>query len=496
MKRELIINAGAEETRIALLEDGLPAEIFIERSAAPSILGGIYRGLVRNVLPGMHSAFVDIGMERDAFLYAADLLPPGADWEQASGEDFVPPPHVRRKVPPIESLLKEGQEIVVQVAKEALGSKGPRVTTQISIPGRTLVFLPGGCNRSVSRRVESEQERDRLLGIAGSLPGEGGFIVRTAGEGAGASALESEARGLRALWEEISRASEESAAPARLHPPAGLAERVVRDLASQDMDRIVVDEDETHRACRDFVERILPGLGHRVERFAGEGSVFEAFGVEKELERALRSRVWLPSGGYIVIHPTEALVAIDVNTGKYVGKTGFEETALRTNLEAAREIVRQIRLRDLGGILVVDFIDLEEEQSRQCLAEALERELKSDRARSRVLKISDFGLVEITRQRMKRSLETLLCRTCPTCRGSGRVKSTETLRFEIQRELRRTLPLLGGGSAVIRAHPDVASALLDGLPRLRGELGLSETQDLRVEAVGAFHPEQFEILGG
>jgi ribonuclease G len=496
MKRELIVNAAAEETRIALLEDGLPAELFIERASAPSILGRIYRGRISNVLPGMQSAFVDIGLDRDAFLYVADLLPPAADLEPAPGEGVFPPVPVRRRGPPIESLLKEGQEIVVQVTKDALGSKGPRVTTQISLPGRTLVFLPGASRHSVSRRVESEEERNRLLRLAGSLPGEGGFIVRTAAKGADLPALDSEARGRRARWEEIRRASEASAAPACLSPQADLAEKVLRDLVSPDMERIVVDDEPTHRRCRDFVERILPGLGHRVEKFSREEAIFEAFGVEKELERALRRRIWLPSGGYIVIHPTEALVAIDVNTGKYVGKTGFEETALKTNLEAAREVVRQIRLRDLGGILVVDFIDLEEEESRRRLAEALEEELKSDRARSRVLKISDFGLVEITRQRMKKSLETLLCRSCPTCRGSGRVKSAETLRFQIQRELRKVLPLLGGRAAVIRAHPEVASAILGNLPLLRRDLGVTGTQDLQIEAVEGFHPEHFEILGG
>jgi ribonuclease G len=495
MKRELIVNASARETRIALLEDGLPTELFIEHAAAPSLLGGIYRGRVSNVLPGMQSAFVDIGLDRDAFIYVTDLLPPSAEPEPPSAEGETAPAPIRRRGPPIEGLLKEGQEILVQVTKDSLGGKGPRVTTQVSLPGRTLVFLPGASHRSVSRRVESEEERSRLLHLAGSLQGDGGFIVRTAAEGADFTILESEARCLRARWEEIRAASEATAAPACLTPQVDLAEKVLRDLASPGMERIVVDDEEVHRRCREFVKRILPGLGPRVERYAREEGIFEAFGVERELERALRRRVWLPSGGYIVIHPTEALVAIDVNTGKYVGKTGFEETALRTNLEAAREIVRQIRLRDLGGILVIDFIDLEEEESRCRLAEALEDELKSDRARSRVLKISDFGLVEITRQRMKRSLETLLCRSCPTCGGSGRVKNVETLCFQIQREFRKMLPLLDGSAALIRAHAEVASAILGNLPLLRRELDIPEAQEIRVEAVEGFHPEQFEILG-
>jgi len=495
VKRGLIVNATAREIRIALLEDGLAAELYIERAASPSVLGRIYRGRVSNVLPGMQSAFIDIGLDRDAFLYVADLLPPPAGEEPGPGEGGEPPPPVRRRGPPIEGLLKQGQEILVQVSKDALGGKGPRVTTQISLPGRGLVFLPLASHRSVSRRVEPEEERLRLLDLAGDLPGDGGFIVRTAAGGASYPALESEARLLRVRWREIQAAAEATAAPACLSSQADLAEKVLRDLASPDMERIVVDDEATHRRCRDFVEAILPGLGHRVERYSGEEGIFEAFGVEKDLERALRRRVWLPSGGYIVIHPTEALVAIDVNTGKYVGKSGFEETALTTNLEAAREIVRQIRLRDLGGILVIDFIDLEEEESRRRLAEALQEELKTDRARSRVLKISDFGLVEITRQRMKRSLEALLCRSCPTCGGSGRVKNFETVCSQIQRELRKALPLLGGYAVVIRAHPEVAAAIRENLPLLRRELGIPETRDVRAEAADGFHPEHFEIAG-
>ncbi len=493
MKRELIVNAASQETRVALLEDGLPAELFIERAGSPSILGNIYRGRVSSVLPGMQSAFVDLGLDRDAFLYVTDLLPPVADGEGAAGAGENPPA-VSRRGPPIESLLRTGEEILVQVSKEALGSKGPRVTTQISLPGRTLVFLPGSSNRSVSRRIAEEEERQRLAGLAAALPGDGGFIVRTAAAGADPPTLEAEARGLRFQWEDIRRRGGETGAPACLLSQSDLALKVLRDLLSPDVERIVVDDEAMHRRCREFVEKVLPGLGHRVERFPGPEEVFEALGVERELERALRRRIWLPSGGYIVIHPTEALVAIDVNTGKYVGKTRFEDTALQTNLEAAREIVRQVRLRDLGGILVIDFIDLEDEESRKRLAEVLEEALKSDRARSRVLKISDFGLVEITRQRLKRSLETLLCRPCPVCRGSGRVRSPETLRFQIQRELRKMLPLLEGGTAVIRAHPEAASRLAEDLPVLRRELRVPDGQEVRVEAVEGFHPEHYEIL--
>jgi ribonuclease G len=494
MKRALIINAVSREVRVALLEDDLPAEIFIQRASSPTVLGNIYRGRVSNVLPGMQSAFVDIGLERDAFLYVTDLLPSPGEAEPGAGGEETAPAAASRRGPPIESLLREGEELVVQITKEALGSKGPRVTTQIAIPGRTLVYLPGASFRSVSRRIETEQEKSRLLQAAALLPGYGGYIVRTAAAGIDASILEQESRELVREWEEIRRSSSAAAAPALLRSQTELPLKVLRDLLSPEMDRILVDDDGMFRKCREFAEAIDPAYALRVEKYNGSEEIFEAFGVEKELERALRRRVWLPSGGYIVIHPTEALVAIDVNTGKYVGKSRFEETALKTNLEAAREIVRQVRLRDLGGILVVDFIDLEEEESRRRLAEALETALKSDRARSRVLTISDFGLVEITRQRLKRSLGDLLCRSCPTCRGSGRIRSADTMRFQIQRELRKAVPLLGGGSAVVRAHPEVAAALLADLESLRGDPDPGFGPQLEVEAVPEFHPEYYEIV--
>ena len=496
MRRELIFNSILRETRVALLEDGLPAEFFIERSRSPGIVGNIYRGRVTNVLPGMQSAFVDIGLDRDAFIYVTDLLPLSSD---AGDVEFTSQPAAARPVrrgPAVETFLKEGQELLVQVTKESLGSKGPRVTTQVSLPGRRLVLLPESSHRAVSRRIEPQEEKDRLSRLVADLSGKEGFIVRTAGAGSSLESLESEVEGLRGGWEEILRRAAEMPVPSCVHTEADLSLKVMRDLFTSDIDRVVIDREETYRRCREYAARVLPQLAHRVELHTGPEEVFEAYGIEKELQRALRRRVWLPSGGYIVIHPTEALVAIDVNTGKYVGTSHFEETALRTNVEAAREIVRQIRLRDLGGILVIDFIDLEEEESRRQLAGALEAEMKWDRAKSRVLQISEFGLVEITRQRVRRSLESVLSRSCPTCRGSGRVRSAETLRSEIKREIRKLLPLIEGGDVTIRAHPDVAALLSEDRGDFEEGLGTPGRLTLRVEAVCGFHPEQFEVVTG
>jgi len=484
MKRELVFNSVSREIRVALLEDGLPAEIYVERSRTPGIIGNIYRGLVSNVLPGMRSAFVDIGLDRDAFLSAADLLVPSDD----SGEAPA------RAEEDVGCFLKEGHEVMVQVTKEALGGKGPRVTTQISLPGRTLVFLPGGTHRAVSRRIEPEDEKVRLLRIVEALPVEGGFIARTAAAGAMDHTLREEAEGLRAQWGELTRLAAGMPVPSCVHAETDLALKILRDLFTPDVERVVIDREETYRRCRDFAQRLLPGLAHRVERYSAPEAIFEAFGVEQELDRALRRRVWLPSGGFIVIHPTEALVAIDVNTGRYLGKTRFEETALRTNVEAAREIVRQIRLRDLGGILVIDFIDLEEEESRNHLVEVLEAELRRDRAKSRVLQISEFGLVEITRQRVRRSLEGLLCRSCPTCRGSGRVRSAETIVLDIQRQMRKVVALLGEGTVTIRAHPEVASVLKQDLDTPEEGFSLPGKIRIQIEGVEEFHPEQHEIV--
>jgi ribonuclease G len=467
LRREILVESAAGEIRIAVLEDDLLAEISVERPGRRGVSGNIYKGRVRNVLPGMQSAFVDIGLERDAFLYVEDLGDRPRDVEELEGlescEGPVPEGPATAPRGGIEDLLREGQEVVVQVAKDPIGQKGARITAQASLPGRFLVYLPRVEHIGVSRKITGLEERERLKALVEDLARTqglpGGFIVRTAGEGATAEEIAPDARYLVEVWQETLRKAETSGAPALLHQEAGAVARVLRDVLNHDVERVLVDAQPILLEALDFVNRVQPGLAPKIRLWTGTSPIFEERGVEQQIERALRSRVWLKSGGSIVINQTEALVAIDVNTGKYVGKQRLEETILKTNLEAAREIVRQVRLRDLGGIIVIDFIDMEEAASREEVARALERELRNDRSKSRMLQISEFGLVEITRQRTKRSLERALLTPCSACGGSGRTKSSETLYFEILREVRRRRLALPGGPVVVRVHPEVARQL-------------------------------------
>ncbi len=469
MAREILIESGCLETRVAVLEDELLAELFIERPSSRGLAGNIYKGRVSNVLPGMQAAFVDIGAERDAFLYVDDAAA-GVDatrFEEtdAADEDPVEPPAEIPPAPPaaIESLLEEGQEIVVQVRKDAVAQKGPRLTTQVSLPGRFLVYLPGVPHIGVSRRIDDPSERDRLKGLVADLARElilpGGFIVRTAGERGSYEALCGDARSLAGAWDEIRRRAAARSAPALLHQEVGAVARVLRDVLDGSVERVLVEEEATYREVLDCVGRMQPALVPKIRRYDGAAPLFEERGVQSQLERALRPRVWLKSGGSIVINPTEALVAVDVNTGKYVGTRSLEETILKTNLEAAVEIVRQIRLRDLGGIIVIDFIDMQEQSSKDEVLRVLQEEMRRDRSRSRILQISEFGLVEITRQRRKRSLERVLCRPCAVCGGSGRLKSPETILNEILREVRKLGPLRQGARVVARVHSEVDAFL-------------------------------------
>ena len=489
MIRELILSATRHETRAALMEDGVPAEIFIERESRAPQLGNIYVGRVTSVLPGMQSAFVDLGTERDAFLYVTDLLPP----DPASSE--TRPRVARDRGPAIESLVRADQTLLVQVVREPLGAKGARISTHLSLPGRGLVLLPRGTGRSVSRRVGSEEERQRLQRLAEEIPGEEGFIVRTAAEGSNAEALLEEAGRLRRRWNSIRERAETAVAPACLHGEADLPVRLLRDLLTEAVHRVVVEGETALERCREYAAEFVPRLAHRLERYQGPADAFEALGIDREIRRALRRRVVLPSGGTLIIHPTEALVAIDVNTGRFVGSSGFEQTALATNLEAVREIVRQIRLRDLGGILVIDFIDMQEEANREQVARQLEEALKSDRARSRMLAVSEFGLVQITRQRIRRGLDGVLRSSCPTCRGAGRLRSLETLRLQLQRELRRSRLIEAGTAWRVLAHPDLVAEIRANWQGFLEEARLPEGTRLALEAMPGFHPEHYEVRG-
>jgi ribonuclease G len=502
--KRIVVNVGVTETRLAVQDGAVLTELYLERARRRSIVGNIYKGVVTNVLPGMQAAFVDIGLNKDAFLYAGDytanlpgVRPVGGEGgdEAADLDVDEADPEVQPEPPTaIDELLRKGQEILVQVSKESLGTKGARITSFISIPGRSIVYMPQARHIGVSRRIREEPERERLRGIVrGLTPPPGGFIVRTVAEGRGEEELAADIQFLSRLWGQIQRRFEAARPPAVLHEEMDLTFRVVRDLFSPEVEEFLVDSREAYDKTVEFATSLVPALSPRVRLWEEPTPVFEATGIEREIDRALRRRVWLKSGGYIVIDQTEALVAIDVNTGKYVGKRDFEETVLKINLEAASEVVRQIRLRDLGGIIIIDFIDMERPEHREQVSRALKRALADDKARTHVLDISELGVVEMTRRRVRQDLRSVFCAPCPTCRGAGVVKSDATLAAEIFRKIRTEAAGSAGQEIVVRVHPDMAHHLdveeRDGIERVQALIG----RKVAVQAVPSYQREQYEV---
>ena len=471
MGKRIVVNAGITETRVAVQEGNLLTELYVERHGRRSIVGSVHKGVVTNVLPGMQAAFVDIGLTKDAFLYAGDYTAnlseevpePGVDGAALDDDPDVEvdEPESRREARgPIEDVLRKGQEILVQVSKESLGTKGARITSFISLPGRYLVYMPQAHRIGVSRRIRDEHERDRLRSVVRGLnPPPGGFIVRTNAEGKGESEFAADLEFLGRLWAQIQARYEERRPPAVLHEEGDLIFRVVRDLLAPEVDEFLIDNREVYDRCAGYVQALVPALADRVKWHESRQPIFDAFGIEKEIDKALRRRVWLKSGGYIVIDHTEALVSIDVNTGKYVGKRDFEQTVLKINLEAVGEVVRQIRLRDLGGIIIIDFIDMEIPEHREQVEKALKRALAEDKARTNVLAISELGLVEMTRKRVRQDLRSLLTESCPSCRGTGVIKSAATLAAEVFRAVQAKAGDAAGREVVVRVHPDFAEHL-------------------------------------
>ncbi|HUP46721.1 MAG TPA: Rne/Rng family ribonuclease [Thermoanaerobaculia bacterium] len=496
MSREIVINATKHESRIAVLDEGQVAELWVERTRHRTIVGNIYKGRVTKVLPGMQSAFVNLGLDRDAFLYVSDVLEELAELDNESPEDLtldeVPPP---RPETSIADLLREGQEIVVQVSKDTIAGKGARITSHVTLPGRFLVYMPTVNHVGVSRRIEDEQERIRLKEMLERIrpQGQGGFIVRTAGEQRVEEEFRADLRYLTDLWDQIRRRAEKASAPSAIHHDLDLILRTIRDVLSPEFKSVWVDSVDEYQRVVEFLDQIQPQLVPRVRLYRRDEPIFDEFGIEAEIAKALKSKVWLKSGGYIVINQTEALVAIDVNTGKYVGKKNLEETVFRTNIEAAKEIVRQIRLRDLGGIIVLDFIDMEEPANRARLFEALEEEIKKDRSKTKILQISDFGLIEMTRKRVRQSLERSLTQACPYCAGSGRIKSNTTVALEIWRELIKSRDFHEGQDVIVRVNPVVYGALSAGDPIFE-EVERSLGIHLVFKPDETLHHERFDVM--
>ncbi|MFN7972250.1 MAG: Rne/Rng family ribonuclease [Acidobacteriota bacterium] len=516
MANEIIINTASHEHRVAIIEDDQVVEVFVERAHSRGVVGNIYKGRVSKVLPGMQSAFVDIGLERDAFLYVTDVLPDAENFDrflshddseeaEKEGDDDDGEEGRRHEKPEkgkggraptgIDDLLREGQEIIVQIAKEPISTKGARITTFVTLPGRYAVYMPTVAHVGVSRKIVSDAERARLRRMVQEFRRkEEGIIVRTVGDGKSEEQITADLRFLRRLWEETVRKAERAPAPSLIHRDLGLVPKLIRDYLGSEFQAIRVDDEKTYEEVVSLVEKIQPSMAHRVRLYEKDTPIFDEYGVQAEIENALATKVWLKSGGYIVINQTEALVAIDVNTGKYVGKKRLEDTVVKTNLEAVKEVVRHLRLRDMGGIIVIDFIDMDERQNRQKVAAALEQELRKDRARTKMLQISDFGLVEITRKRVKQSLGRYLSQGCPYCDGSGRVKSVETVCYDIGRELGKLSASLDGGELVIRAHPEVAKALHSPYGRIVKDLEARLRVPIVVKADRQLHHEQYDIM--
>ena len=494
MNHQLLIESDAHQSRVAVLEDERLMEVRIERRREERLVGAVFKGRVTRILPGIEAAFVDIGLERDAFLYAGDIQDQLQGVEEAELEQEVEEGALNR---PIDQLITEGQEVLVQVVKEPLPNKGARITTFITLPGRHLVLLPASTDLGISRRIEDSEERLRLDELLTEIrPHDQGLIVRTVAEGIDSETLEADLERLTGQWSDIDQRARHVKAPALLHRDLELPMRAVRDFFDDRFEVLWLSGAEVYEQVLGYLKEVAPDLADRVQLHIPEGTLFERFGVESELERALGNRVWLPSGGYLVVSPTEALVAIDVNTGRYVGTVDLKETALTTNLEATREIARQLRLRDLGGIVVADFIDMEDTDHQSQVMAALESELANDRARIRIGGLSDFGLVEITRKRSRSDLVSQLTRPCPTCRGLGRVKSEVTVLLELRRKVLERIAELGGRPLQLRVRPEVSTSLEGEQRAILVELEERLGTRIRVEADTGLRAEEYEILGG
>ena len=487
MSTEIVINVSPRETRAALLENGVLQELFVERASRRGLTGNLYKGRVSRVLPGMQAAFIDIGLERTAFLHASDIVQP----DDAENGDAVP------RTDSIRELVSEGADILVQVLKDPLGTKGARLTTFVTIPSRYLVFMPFGHGVGVSARIENEDERQRLREAVQSavVEGEaGGYIVRTAAEGAAPEALRADMLFLRRLWEVLDANARSARAGALVHEDLALPLRLMRDLVGEGVDRVLVDHDATCDRMREFATTFMPALGARVERYAGSRPIFDLHAVDEEIQRSLDRKVPLKSGGYLIIDQTEALTTIDVNTGAYVGHRNLEETIYRTNLEAAVAIARQLRLRNLGGIVIIDFIDMQEEEHRRQVLQALEKVLAADHARTNVSTVSPLGLVEMTRKRTRESLAHQLCAPCAACEGRGYVKTPETVCYEIFREILRQTGQFDFQELLVLAHQDVIERLLDEESAALGELEVLTGKPIRLQTEALYLIDQYDVV--
>jgi len=486
MSEEILINVTPRETRVAVVENGMLQEVFIERARRRGIVGKIFRGKVCRVLPGMQAAFVDIGLERAAFLHASDVGPRNTD-NAAEGNGSAD----------ISDLLREGQEISVQVIKDPLGTKGARLTTQITIPSRYLVFIPDVVNVGISQKIEDEEERVRLRDIIQLFMTDqdgGGYIARTAAEGADAEALRADMLFLSKLWQSVQETEAIAKSGTVIYDDLPLTIRVMRDMLDIGIEKVRIDSRESHQRAHEFCARFMPDLESRVEYYPGERPIFDIYGVEDEIQKALDRKVQLKSGGYLIIDQTEAMTTADVNTGGYVGHRNLEETIFKTNLEAAQAIARQLRLRNLGGIIIIDFIDMTQEEHKRQVLRALEKCLEKDHARTHITEVSSLGLVEMTRKRTRESLEHVLCETCPTCGGRASLKTPETACYEIFREILRESRQYDAQQLLVLASQEVVDLLLDEESTSLAELEAFIGKPIKFQVEDLYTQEQYDVV--
>jgi ribonuclease G len=482
MNEEILINATPREVRAAVVDNGVLQEMLVERVSSSGLLGNIFKGRVSRVLPGMQAAFIDIGLARTAFLHASDILQQGAD---DASRDID-----------IRKLLSEGDDILVQVLKEPLGDKGARLTSAITVPSRYLVMMPDRPGTGVSSRIDDEAERDRLRSAVEEVQATAahGFIVRTAAEGVAADTLRADMQFLEKLWAVIRNAYVRAPAGSLVHADLPLAVRVIRDMTNRKIDRVLVDSPECLASIQEFAINFMPDFSPVLELYEGKRPIFDLYGIDDEIDRALGCKVDLKSGGYLIIEQTEAMTTIDVNTGGYVGRSSLEDTVFRTNLEATSAIARQLRLRNLGGIIIIDFIDMQTDIHRTQVLEALESALASDPVRTQISHVSPLGLVEMTRKRTRESLEHILCDPCPACSGRGRVKSAETVCYEIFREILRQHRQFPFGELVVLAHDEVIEMLLDEESGTFAELESLTGRPIRLQAQVVSSHDAFDVV--
>ncbi len=491
MSEEILMNVTPREVRVAIVENGVLQELSIERDSRRGLVGSIFKGKVSRVLPGMQAAFVDIGLERTAFLHVSDLVK--ADQREPivaanGGDDF--------RAESIVELLRDGQELLVQVIKDPLGTKGARLTTQISLPSRYLVFIPGDRNVGISQRIEDEAERRRLRDtVQGLVDGFGGaYIVRTAAEGVSSEDLRADVVFFQKLWPEIQQTTREVGAGSLVYEDLPLVLRTMRDRVHDDIDRVRVDSKETSGRVAAFAEKYMPEMVSRVEYYPGERPLFDLYGIEDEIQKALERKVQLKSGGHLVIDQTEAMATIDVNTGAFVGHRNLDETVFKTNLEAAQAIARQLRLRNLGGIIIIDFIDMVDDEHKRQVLRALDKSLQKDRAKTSSSGVSALGLVEMTRKRTQESLEHVLCQVCPVCAGRGSLKSAETVCYEIFREIIRESRQYDAEQFLVLVSQEVVDRLIDEESTTVAELEEFIGRPIKFQVESLYTQEQFDVV--